>query len=151
VSVKISDDNDIFFTGHSNGTIHQWDFKTGQISQTFNSLGKVKKGKTVENLMIWTLCIVDNKFLISGNSKGGLCVWDAKFGVSIKEFKEHEADILTSCMNKETKTVYFTGSDSVICTIQLIQDEWRLTSKFRGQSHDINSICLLKYSKIFIV
>jgi U3 small nucleolar RNA-associated protein 4 len=142
--VKFSDDNALFYTGHSNGTIQQWDFKTGQIVQTFNSATKSKKGKPSENLMIWTLCVVDKKYLISGNSKGTLSVWDSQFGVLIKDFNEHDADILSTCVNKETKTIYFTGSNSLICTIQLVQDEWKLTSKFRGQSHDINSICLLK-------
>jgi U3 small nucleolar RNA-associated protein 4 len=105
---------------------------------------KAKKGKAAENLMIWTLCVVDRKYLVSGNSKGTLSVWDAQFGVLIKDFNEHDADILTICSNKDTKTVYFTGSNSLVCTVQLVQDEWKLTSKFRGQSHDINSICLLK-------
>jgi WD40 repeat protein len=94
--------------------------------------------------MIWTLNEINNKFLFSGDSNGTFRVWDCEFGVLIKEFKEHEADILTCCKNKKYNTIYFTGSDSLICAIQLINDEWILTSKFRGQSHDVNSVCLLK-------
>lgn len=103
----------------------------------------LKKGKEANN-MIWTIHSFSDKYLLSGDSNGVLTVWDSVYGVMLKEFREHEADILTICSNKNTGTVYFTGSDSLVCSIQMIKDEWTLTSKFRGQSHDINSLVLMK-------
>ena len=45
-------------------------------------------------------------------------------------------------------SIYYTGCDSNIISIQLINEEWKLTSKFRGQSHDINSLILLDENSI---
>ena len=94
--------------------------------------------------MIWTLGELNSKYLFTGDSTGVLRVWDCQFGVVLKEFREHIADILTICVNRKYNTVYFTGSDSIVCSLSLMDDEWTLTSKFRGQSHDINSLQLLK-------
>jgi WD40 repeat protein len=149
LSIKWTEDNSMFYTGSSNGSITQWNYPNAQILKTLStSSAKTSKTNIVDPCMIWTLCPVGNKYIASGNSKGTLSVWDSQFGVLLKEFHEHEADILTTCTNKLTNTVYFTGSSSIICSIQLINEEWKITSKFRGQSHDIHSIALLKYSKI---
>jgi WD40 repeat protein len=91
--------------------------------------------------MIWSLCYVNDKLIASGDSKGSMKLWDTHFGILKKEFNEHNADILTICCKNDT--IYYTGSDSLISTVQNSGNEWLLTSKFRGQSHDINSICLL--------
>jgi WD40 repeat protein len=148
LSVKWSENGNNFYTGLSNGHILKWDFKSGQVQLTLNiASNKIIKRHNklgLDTTMIWTLNEINNKYLFSGDSNGTFRVWDCEFGVLIKEFKEHEADILTCCKNKNYNTIYFTGSDSLICAIQLINDEWVLTSKFRGQSHDVNSVCLLK-------
>ena len=87
---------------------------------------------------------INGKYLASGDSFGTLKIWDATFGILIKEFNEHLADITTIEMNHEFSTIYFTGTDSLICAVQFQDGEWNLTSKYRGQSHDISKLCLLK-------
>jgi hypothetical protein len=94
--------------------------------------------------MIWSLGI-DTDTLFSGDSKGSLKVWDIKIGYLMKEFNEHNGDILSICTYN--KTVYFTGSDSQIITLQN-NGQWIMTSKFRGQSHDINSLCIMNEDHI---
>lgn len=136
LSIKFSKsgNGDIFYTGHSDGSIQRWDYKANQIVLTMNSNTKNKN-------MIWALCSINEKFLASGDSSGTFRIWDSKFGVLTKEFKEHEADILSICLNNNV--VYFSGSDSLICSCELNDEEWILTSRFRGQSHDIQALCLL--------
>ena len=73
-----------------------------------------------------------------------LCSCFSSFGILIKEFFEHKADLTTIEINRDFLTLYFTGSDSLVCSVQYQEGEWNLTSKFRGQSHDISKICLLK-------
>ena len=75
-------------------------------------------------------------------------IWDAKFGVLVKEFNEHLADITTIEINYDYSTIYFSGADSLICSVQLQDGEFSLTSKYRGQSHDIAKLCLLKWEII---
>jgi hypothetical protein len=90
--------------------------------------------------MIWCLGI-DYGVLFSGDSQGSLKIWDSKFGQLRKEFYEHQGDILSIAINKGA--VYYSGSDSQIITVQNNNNDWILTSKFRGQSHDINTLCLI--------
>ncbi len=143
MSIKFNETSNIFYTGLSNGTILKWDYATGQILMTLNipSNKQLKKG---ENSMIWTIGELNNKYLFTGDSTGLLRVWDCQFGVVLKEFREHVADILAICVNKKHKTVFFTGSDSIICSLNFMDEEWTLSSKFRGQSHDINSMILIR-------
>ena len=69
------------------------------------------------------------------------------FGVIFKDFHEHSADILTiaSTSNEENFIMYFSGSDSLIIAIKYIKKNnmFIYLNKFRGQSHDINSLVYL--------
>jgi hypothetical protein len=58
----------------------------------------------------------------------------------VKSFHEHEGPILTIKIDEKTNTVYFSGSDSKICMVRLVNGEWRLGTSIRGQSHDILSL-----------
>ena len=131
----------LFYTGHSNGTICKWNFETGQTLLTLSN------PSADNDILIWTMCSINSKYLLCGDSTGKLLVYDINFGVLVKEFKEHTADILSivSNGNPNEPSAYFTGIDSLICNVKLNtkNNEWILTSSFRGQSHDINSLSLL--------
>ncbi len=103
-----------------------------------------KNKKAPENL-IWDIKSINEKYLATADSTGTMKIWDANFGILIKEFTEHKADLTTIEINYEYNTIYFSGADSLICAVQFQEEEWNLTSKYRGQSHDIAKLCLLKY------
>jgi hypothetical protein len=69
-----------------------------------------------------------------------LHVYDWKFLSHVKTFGEHKAPILAIKIEEESKSIYFSGSDSKICMIRLVNDEWKLGLSVRGQSHDILSL-----------
>lgn len=75
-----------------------------------------------------------------GDEKGRLHVYDWKFLSHVKTFAEHEAPILSIKIDEESKSIYFTGSDSKICMARLVNDQWNLGLSVRGQSHDILSL-----------
>ncbi len=104
----------------------------------------LEKNKKITDHFIWAVKSINEKYLASGDSFGSLKIWDTKFGVLIKEFNEHLADVTTIELNPEYSTIYFTGADSLVCAVQLQDEEFSLTSKYRGQSHDIAKLCLLK-------
>lgn len=86
---------------------------------------------------------IDQQWVFVGDDKGALHVYDWKFLSHVKSFHEHEAPILAIKVSPKEKTVYFTGSDSKLCVIKLVAEEWHLGEKNRGQSHDIMSLELL--------
>lgn len=128
-----------FYTGHSNGTIMKWSLKNGQVLLSINTNNP--------DGLIWALLSVKTNHLLCGDSSGRLLIYDMTFGILVKEFKEHNADIMTIVKNSsiDNPCVYFTGIDSLVCSLQLNtkSNEWLLTSSFRGQSHDINALALL--------
>lgn len=89
---------------------------------------------------IWRLHFITSKYLASGNAKGILQIWDIKFGVLYAQFKEHDHDILAIAFNKSLNTLYFSGVDSLVCSVSFIDSSFKITSKIRPQSHDISSL-----------
>ena len=165
----IVDDNlkDIVCTGHKNGTINKW--INGSLESSFGNkayklnVKKQKKEETnqlLENLendeevvvdssmdthseYIWKVCIISSKFLASGNSNGLLQIWDIQFGVLYQQFKEHDKDILTICYNPINKVLYYSGCDSIVCSLSYFDSKFVISSKIRPQSHDIMKLLLL--------
>lgn len=87
--------------------------------------------------------MIDKKWIFVGDDQGALHVYDWKFLAHVKSFHEHAAPILTIKVSANEDTVYFSGSDSKICMIKLVGNEWKLGEKLRGQSHDVLSLELI--------
>ena len=134
--------NNIFYTGHSNGNICKWNYDNGSILLTLTNPKINKKDNS-----IWSINSIDSQFLLCGDSLGKLLIYDIKLGILIKEFNEHKAPILSIISNKSIQNpiAYFTGADSLLCSIKYDRKNniWILTSSFRGQSHDINSLSMI--------
>ena len=123
----------------------KWDIQTGEQILTFNiAASKLEKNKKLTECLIWDIKSINEKYLVSADSTGTLKIWDSQFGILVKEFTEHKADLTTIAVNYEYEAFYFSGADSLICAAQLVDGEWNLTSRYRGQSHDIAKLCILK-------
>ena len=69
-------------------------------------------------------------------------MYETKFITHVKTIKRHEAPILCLKLDEKTGVCYFSGSDSKISSIKLVNEKWVLSSEARGQSHDIFSLAL---------
>lgn len=58
----------------------------------------------------------------------------------VKTIRRHEAPILSIKLDSVKGVCYFSGSDSRISSIKLLDDKWILGSQVRGQSHDVYSL-----------
>lgn len=137
--------NNIFYTGHSNGTINKWNLKTGQILRTINS--NLNNKNSNEKNLIWSICSLNSQFLFAGDSHGRLLILDMQIGNITQEINEHKGDILTLCFNNnlEKPIIYFSGVDSLIGCVKYDKknNTFVFASSFRGQSHDVNSLSLI--------
>lgn len=113
------------FTGTSSGALIKFSEK-GQVLQRMQT-----------DSSVWSLAF-SNDFLISGESSGFLSFWQHSRGVLKQNIKTHEGDILTICVNHDT--VYSSGVDSKVVRCELIQNEWIVTGKAKGQSHDVRTL-----------
>lgn len=88
-----------------------------------------------------TVCeVIAGKWVLAGDNKGNLHVYDWRFLSHVKTFSEHQGPILAIKVDESTHTAYFTGSDSKVSMIRLVGEEWKLGLSTRGQSHDILSL-----------
>lgn len=103
-----------------------------------------------EDVCIWTLKMVSDQYLFSGDSEGGVKVWDPNHGTLLKHFKDLKADINTLAVNHKFGIVYATGVDSRVLSIQFNTEteQWVSLGLFRGQSHDIKSLVLLQPNEL---
>jgi WD40 repeat protein len=67
--------------------------------------------------MIWTLKVVSDEYLFSGDSTGLLKVWDPEHGTLVKSFSALQADVQAIAVNLKYGIVYATGVDSRILSV----------------------------------
>mmetsp|Transcript_27453 Transcript_27453/g.19825 ORF Transcript_27453/g.19825 Transcript_27453/m.19825 type:complete len:81 (+) Transcript_27453:714-956(+) len=67
---------------------------------------------------MWSLRLFKG-YLITGDSKGDLSVWDPNHGTLVSKFKGLKADIMTLEVNDAYDCVYASGVDSRVLQIQL--------------------------------
>lgn len=149
-----SNNCEIIISGHKNGMINKW--VNGILKQSLGKSTFIKNNKTIKETdienesenniceeYIWKIKIINSDYFVTGNSNGFLQIWDLNFGIIKYQFKEHMSSILTIEYSYENSMIYYSGCDSIICCIKHIKDEFKLTSKLRPQSHDINKLLLL--------
>ena len=69
---------------------------------------------------VWCVrCSADGSFLFSGDSRGRVCVWDARLGVLLASFARHDADVLTLALAPGERALYAAGVDSKICRFEV--------------------------------
>jgi WD40 repeat protein len=111
--------------------------------------GLGKKVRVVNKQATLTVCeAIAGKWVLVGDDKGSLHVYDWKLLSHVKTFSEHEGPILAIKIDEASNSVYFSGSDSKVCMARLVGEEWKLGLSIRGQSHDILS--LEKFDKYLI-
>ena len=137
-----NNNNNIFYCGLANGSIIKFNYNSNSILLIIKNYDN-----EINKNLIWSLLSINSNYLACGTSNGKILIFDVNFGVIFKDFHEHSADILTiaSKSNEENFLMYFSGSDSLIIAIKYVKKNnmFIYLNKFRGQSHDINSLVYL--------
>eukprot|EP01022_Parablepharisma_sp_SALTPOND_P024943 TRINITY_DN562_c0_g1_i6.p1 TRINITY_DN562_c0_g1~~TRINITY_DN562_c0_g1_i6.p1 ORF type:complete len:538 (-),score=34.43 TRINITY_DN562_c0_g1_i6:5528-7141(-) len=99
---------------------------------------------------VWKIIELNRTEIASGDSKGQVIIWDSINFIETARFTEHKADITALCAGDKGKdTLYATGIDSKITSMAKTESKgWVYTSCIRGQSHDINAICMVGGNEI---
>ena len=96
-------------SGHADSTIRLFDIRNGQQLRSL-TLGSGPKGGPRETL-VWSLRCLKDGSLVSGDSSGTLCFWDAKTLSISQRIKAHEADILTVAVSADGNSIFSGGMD----------------------------------------
>ena len=76
------------------------------------------------------------EFVVAGNSKGNISIWDCKNSVRLISFDTHKAAIL--CIIEDRGRIFASGSDSlIVCIAESEPLRWKVQNSERAQSHDV--------------
>ena len=128
--------------GNGDCNVRKFEVRTGRNKLTINSGGEIKGEK------VWSIKYVEPYFLVIGYSTGKVKFFEATFGSMIKEFKDHNGDVLSLLVSKDQNRIFASGADSKIsCYNKIVEDveglervDFEFSSSDRGQSHDIYSM-----------
>lgn len=139
------------FSGSENGVIHCWNAVTGR-NESRITLETLARQKSV----VWSLVVLDDLTLVSGDSAGNLSFWHAPTGTLLQKFSHLTADILAICVSQCYNMLFATGVDSQVVEFRRFVAEsgiatWAYSYSHRGHSHDVRALALSSKSKPVLV
>ncbi|RMX66947.1 hypothetical protein KXD40_005072 [Peronospora effusa] len=139
------------FSGSEDGIIHCWNAVTGR-SESRITLENLAKQKTI----IWSLVVLDDLTLVSGDSTGNLSFWNAPTGTLLQKFSHLTADILAICVSENNNLLFASGVDNQVVEFRRSVAEsgmstWAYSYSHRGHSHDVRALALSSNSRLILV
>lgn len=141
--------------GCSNSTIRRFDVPTsgsivgvwrGTLRMTLDRL----KG---EHTVVWTVAILEDGTVVSGDSMGNVKFWDGKMGTQTQSFRAHKADVLALALGSDGTSIFTSGVDQKTVEFRLVTvassrvhgvpaGRWIQASGRRLHSHDVRAIVI---------
>ncbi|POM75558.1 U3 small nucleolar RNA-associated protein, partial [Phytophthora palmivora] len=139
------------FSGSEAGVIHCWNAVTGR-NESRITLENLAKHKAI----VWSLVVLDDLTLVSGDSTGNLSFWNAPTGTLLQKFSHLTADILAICVSKNNNTLFASGVDNQVVEFRRSVAEsgnstWAYSYSHRGHSHDVRALALSNGAKSVLV
>jgi U3 small nucleolar RNA-associated protein 4 len=126
--------------GGSDGYMSYWDVVERR--ELFSINGKVQNNLDVN---IWSLGILENGDVVSGDSSGSVRIWDGKYGSLLKSFNLHKKDVLALALSKGK--IYSSGVDGQVNLLtnegkEEAEAKWMFKGKKRPHSHDVMALAI---------
>ncbi|KAJ2928864.1 hypothetical protein H1R20_g8221, partial [Candolleomyces eurysporus] len=135
-------------TGCSDSSLRKWDANSGQLLERIGT-DKIRGERT----LVWTVGVLGDGTIISGDSLGLVKFWDSRTGTQMHSFQAHGADVLCMVTSPDGKAVYTSGVDQK--TVQFSQvttspsensgsssARWVQTGSKRMHSHDVRALAM---------
>lgn len=106
---KFDTSGDFIVTG-SMDVIRIWSTKSG------NAIHKMtmSRSETKRETIVWSLEVLKDFSIISGDSRGYLTIWDGKIGTQVESICASKADVLAVTVNEDENIIATAGIDSII-------------------------------------
>lgn len=147
LSVCWHTDGEVLFCGGADSMIRCVVAQSGRtlFSMTVENYGQ-------EPTLIWSLKVLSDFTVISGDSLGHVQVWDGGVGTLLQTFAVHEADVLSVQVSADESRIFATGIDSKIMQFACIDSsnnvgsprKWVSTQGRRYHTHDLLSMIVTK-------
>lgn len=132
--------------GSADGVIRILDETSGRVLQRLSATTPVG-----QSCCIWSVTVLRDETLVSGDSNGRVLVWDGQRGVATHCFTQHSADVLALAVSHDETQLFAAGVDGkVVCLRRnaasssgapgAAHSAWHYTHSQRSHTHDV--LCL---------
>lgn len=133
-----------FLVTGSMGAIRIWDTRTGHAIQKMTVTSKTKPQDTI----VWSLQVLQDFTIISGDSRGHVSIWDGKTASQIETHQVLKADVLAIAVNEEEDKIFCAGIEPIIriyAKTQIKREDmtfyrWVKFLQRRVHSHDVKAL-----------
>ncbi|CAM6083883.1 unnamed protein product [Calypogeia fissa] len=160
LSVAWSVDGSKIYSGGSDGCIHCWDsYKVQELFRITAGIGGLGGGA---ELCVWSLLVLRDGTIVSGDSSGSTQFWEGKHGTLIQALAKHGADVLALAVSPSHRGVYAAGADGQVVlyqhvdtilredaaavgsanTVGVLTDKWVCVGSKRTHTHDVRALAV---------
>ncbi|KAF9919581.1 U3 small nucleolar RNA-associated protein [Linnemannia zychae] len=130
LSLAWSQDDKVMVTGSANSNIYKWNVKEGRVVSRM-TVERVPG----EDTLVWSVKILSNGDIVSGDSLGHVKFWDGTTMTMIQSFSSHGADVLCLAVSRDGTTVFSSGVDRKCNQYRLLDEPLQ---KKRGKNGTTN-------------
>lgn len=140
---KYNHNGEIMVTG-SIDAIRIWDVKSG------HAIHRMATGRSESSTetIVWSLAVLKDLTIISGDSRGRITIWDGKVGAQVDTFTALKADVLSVAVNEDETMFSCSGIDPIIKMFALtaikkenhITHQWVKFIQRAVHDHDIKAL-----------
>ncbi|GAA5864670.1 hypothetical protein JCM8547_008266 [Rhodosporidiobolus lusitaniae] len=141
--------------GCSNSTIRRFDVpQSGSVVGIWRGGLKLTLDRLKgEHTIVWTVAVLADGTLVSGDSMGNVKFWDGEMGTQSQSFKAHKADVLALALGSDGTSLFTSGVDQKTTEFRLVTvassrihdvpaGRWIQASGRRLHSHDVRAIVI---------
>ncbi|KAF9109281.1 U3 small nucleolar RNA-associated protein [Mortierella sp. AM989] len=160
LSLAWSQDDTVMVTGSANSSIYKWNVELGRVVSRM-TVDRVSG----EDTLVWSVKILSNGTVVSGDSLGHVKFWDGETTTMIQSFNAHGADVLCLAAGRDGNTVFSSGVDRKCNQYRFVDQpapkktgktgkngsingksvtvtKWVLAGSRRFHSHDVRALAL---------
>lgn len=142
----------ILVTG-SMDTVRIWNTKTGQAIFRMSTGRQEAKRETI----VWSLAVLRDLTIISGDSRGRIIIWDGKMGTQLESIPVLKADVLAVAVNKDENVFCCSGIDPIIKMYALTEvkkenhtsKQWIKFIQRAVHDHDVKALTFTNQNKVY--
>ncbi|RHY28967.1 hypothetical protein DYB32_005566 [Aphanomyces invadans] len=146
VSLALHADSDIVFGGNDEGVIYKWNTRTGRNESRMTLERFAKQAPAV----VWSLLVLHDMTVISGDSNGNVHTWDGLSGTLLQTFAQLTADVLTLAVDSSETLLFASGIDNQVIQLRkgsassgkAPSSQWAYAYSHRAHTHDVRALAI---------
>ncbi|KAF0691925.1 Aste57867_16921 [Aphanomyces stellatus] len=140
VSLAWHASSDALFSGNDEGVIYHWNVQSGRNESRMTLERFAKQAPAV----VWSLLVLDDLTVISGDSNGNVHTWDGASGTLMQTFAQLTADVLTMAVDASESLLFASGIDNQVIQLRKGKgtNQWAYAYSHRAHTHDVRALAL---------